>query len=177
MYAGKAIDAGEGRKLNVMVGSAYSWHDIDSRRQIAAGDALSDTAKASYTASTAQVFGEAGYVITVGLNYTLEPFAGVGYSDPHTGVQRDGQRGGLERSEPTCTNDEHDAELAWRDHARTRANDRSLACNLRLVACHGRYQGQERIGVRLRACIYGGGLAHRQKRGNGRAGCRGARGA
>jgi subtilase-type serine protease len=84
VYAGKAIDAGEGRKLNVMVGSAYSWHDIDSRWQIAAGGALNDTAKANYKASTTQVFGEVGYAIPMEPSSTLEPFSGVGYSDLRT---------------------------------------------------------------------------------------------
>ena len=84
VYAGKAIDAGGGRKLNVMVGSAYSWHDIDSRRQIAAGGALNDTVKANYKASTTQVFGEVGYAIPMGPSSTLEPFVGVGYSDLRT---------------------------------------------------------------------------------------------
>lgn len=113
VYAGKAIDAGEGRKLNVMVGSAYSWHDIDSCWQIAAGGALNDTAKANYKASTTQVFGEVGYAIPMEPSSTLEPFSGVGYSDLRTrGFTESGSGRGLERSEPKRADHEHDAGLA-----------------------------------------------------------------
>lgn len=82
VYGGKAFEAGLG-KINLSVGAAYSWHDIKSERSTA-GAGLDQTLKASYRASTAQVFTELGYAIPVNDRVTVEPFVGAGYSNLRT---------------------------------------------------------------------------------------------
>jgi fibronectin-binding autotransporter adhesin len=59
------------------LGVAYSWHDIDSKRDVAVG-AEGQRLKADYKARSAQVFGEVGYTIETG-GIALEPFAGLAY--------------------------------------------------------------------------------------------------
>ena len=81
LYGGKAFAVGAG-KLNLLVGAAYSWHSIDSQRRIEAAG-LNQSLKADYRAGTSQVFTELGYATPVG-NATLEPFAGVAWSDLRT---------------------------------------------------------------------------------------------
>ncbi|WP_397474791.1 autotransporter domain-containing protein [Pusillimonas sp.] len=76
LYAGKtyALDTGG---LNLMLGGAYSRHDIDSRRHATVAD-WRHTLKADYRAHTSQVFGELGYALPVG-QATIEPFAGLAW--------------------------------------------------------------------------------------------------
>ena len=59
------------------MGVAYSWHDIESKRDVAVGD-VGQRLKADYKARSAQVFGEVGYTIQTG-SVALEPFAGLAY--------------------------------------------------------------------------------------------------
>jgi fibronectin-binding autotransporter adhesin len=81
LYGGGQLGA-----LGLRTGAAYSWDDIQTARAIAfAGggccgspSAFSDHVEASYTAGTAQLFGEAGYAITLG-NVATEPFAGLAW--------------------------------------------------------------------------------------------------
>ena len=79
IYGGKAFDAGAG-KLNLLLGGAYTWHDINSKRRIAAGG-LDQTLRADYGASTTQLFTELGYAMAVGQSLTLEPYAGLAWAD------------------------------------------------------------------------------------------------
>jgi outer membrane autotransporter protein len=63
--------------LGLRLGSAYTWHDLETNRNNAFGRFM-DHAKGNYAAHTAQVFGEAGY----GLPFkaiSLEPFARIAY--------------------------------------------------------------------------------------------------
>ncbi len=77
LYGGKAFELGRG-KLNLLLGGAYSGHDIKTTRHTAVAD-WHHTLKAKYRAHTRQVFGELGYALPLG-RLTLEPFAGVAWS-------------------------------------------------------------------------------------------------
>ncbi|WP_197424828.1 autotransporter outer membrane beta-barrel domain-containing protein [Bordetella sp. N] len=79
VYGGKAFQAGAG-KINLTLGTAYTWHDVKSQRNVdAAGD--NQTLKASYGASTAQFFTELGYALKLNDRVGLEPFVAADYSD------------------------------------------------------------------------------------------------
>lgn len=82
LYGGKAFEAGAG-KLNLSLGAAYTWHDISTQRSTA-GAGLDQTLKASYGASTGQVFTELGYAMPLNDRVTLEPFVAANYSDLRT---------------------------------------------------------------------------------------------
>jgi len=82
LYGGKAYALGAG-SLNLLAGTAYSWHDIATRRQIDYGS-LSQTLKADYHASTTQLFAEVGYAVPITPDTTIEPFAGLSWSDLRT---------------------------------------------------------------------------------------------
>ncbi|WP_025138322.1 autotransporter outer membrane beta-barrel domain-containing protein [Achromobacter sp. DH1f] len=82
VYGGKAFDAGPG-KLSLMLGAAYSWHDISTQRRIAVGG-LDQTLRADYGASTTQVFTELGWALKAGDTLTLEPYAGVAWAGLRT---------------------------------------------------------------------------------------------
>ncbi|MCH7416242.1 autotransporter domain-containing protein [Pseudomonas mosselii] len=71
-YLGYQLDAFAAR-----MGVAYSWHDIDTKRDVTVGS-YDDRLKAKYKARSAQVFGEVGYAIDAG-GIALEPFAGLAY--------------------------------------------------------------------------------------------------
>lgn len=79
LYGGKAFALGQG-KLNVLAGAAYSWHDIDSRRQVRYGS-LDQTLKAGYGASSTQLFAEVGYALPLGAQASIEPFAGLSWNN------------------------------------------------------------------------------------------------
>lgn len=82
LYGGRAFEAGVGR-INLSLGAAYTWHDVDTRRSTAAAG-LDQTLKAGYGASTGQVFGELGYAVPLNDRVTLEPFVGANFSDLRT---------------------------------------------------------------------------------------------
>ena len=82
LFGGKSFEAGRGR-LNVMAGAAYTWHDISIERTARVAGAT-EKLTAGYGASTAQVFTEVGYEIAVSDRASVEPFAGVSYSDLRT---------------------------------------------------------------------------------------------
>ncbi|WP_249205131.1 autotransporter domain-containing protein [Achromobacter sp. Marseille-Q0513] len=79
LYGGKGYALGAGT-LNVTFGGAYSWHDIDSRRQLRYGS-LDQKLTAGYHASTTQLFAETGYAMKLGDAVVVEPFAGLAWSD------------------------------------------------------------------------------------------------
>ncbi len=82
-YGVSAFDAGAGL-LSLRGGASYSWNDIESDRTVAVGS-LTGTPTASYSAGTAQVFGEAGWGFDVGSG-VMEPFAGLAW----VGLDTDG---------------------------------------------------------------------------------------
>jgi outer membrane autotransporter protein len=74
-YAGTQVG-----KLGVRLGAAQTWHHLDTRRSV---DLVQGTAKDSYSGSTSQVFGEAGYTLQAG-QVSIEPYAGLAYVNLHT---------------------------------------------------------------------------------------------
>ncbi len=79
------------------MGAGYSWHDIDSKRNVVVGNEREEL-KAKYKAGSAQVFGEVGYTVEAA-GVALEPFAGIAYVnyDSDTGREKGGA-GALEAS-------------------------------------------------------------------------------
>ncbi|BEG77425.1 hypothetical protein HBIAX_04514 [Achromobacter xylosoxidans] len=82
IYGGKAFGVGAA-KLNLLLGAAYTWHDINSKRRIAVGG-LDQTLRTDYGADTIQLFTELGYAMDVGPSLTLEPYAGLAWADLRT---------------------------------------------------------------------------------------------
>lgn len=76
IYAGTNWD-----NVFLRAGAAYSWSDIETKRQITSP--VVDDLKADYGAGTAQVFGELAYRADLG-GLTLEPFANAAYVNLHT---------------------------------------------------------------------------------------------
>ncbi|WP_156884769.1 autotransporter domain-containing protein [Stappia stellulata] len=70
VYAGAEVGA-----VRLRAGAGYTWHDIDSTRQ-ASATGFSDELTASYTAETAQLFGEVAYRFETRMGH-VEPFAGL----------------------------------------------------------------------------------------------------
>ncbi len=68
-YAGRQFGA-----IALHLGAGYAWHDVSTTRNVSAGT-LTNTLRADYAASTAHVFGEAGYMFETG-SARIEPFAG-----------------------------------------------------------------------------------------------------
>lgn len=68
--------------LALRFGGSYSWHGIDSDRDVTVGS-FTDSLSADYTGRTLQAFAEAGYEIGLGA-YSLEPFAGLAHVNLHT---------------------------------------------------------------------------------------------
>ncbi|WP_172966148.1 autotransporter domain-containing protein [Cupriavidus pauculus] len=83
LYGGRAFTLGGG-KLKWLFGTAYSWHDADTDRQANLGGSTVQSLTASYHASTAQVFTEAGFAMPLSAATQLEPYAGVAWSDTRT---------------------------------------------------------------------------------------------
>jgi outer membrane autotransporter protein len=83
------------------LGAGYSWHDIDTKRDVQVG-AYDDRLKSSYKARSAQVFGEVGYAFDVG-GVALEPFAGLAYVNYDSDTGR--EKGGVGRLEASVDQD------------------------------------------------------------------------
>ena len=79
VFGGKVFEVGPG-KLNVMAGTAYTWHDISTERR-ASVSGVSQTLTADYGASTTQLFAELGYALPMSERVSIEPFAGLSWSD------------------------------------------------------------------------------------------------
>lgn len=79
LFGGKVFDVGPG-KLNLMAGTAYTWHDISTERR-ASVSGVSQTLTADYGASTTQLFAELGYALPMSERVSIEPFAGLSWSD------------------------------------------------------------------------------------------------
>lgn len=80
VYGGNAWQAGRGQ-VNLLVGAAHTWHDVDSTRSVTVGGA--QRLKGSYDARTMQVFGEVGYALPAGRASTVEPYAGLAWYKQH----------------------------------------------------------------------------------------------
>lgn len=89
LFGGRNFDAGPGH-IRFMAGAAYTWHDIDTKRNVAAGS-LNQRLESSYHASSTQVFTELGYNVPVGTAYTVEPYAGLAWNQVRSrGFQESG---------------------------------------------------------------------------------------
>jgi outer membrane autotransporter protein len=84
-HAGTEIGA-----LRLNVGAAHTWHALDTSRTVAF-PGFTDRLSASYSARTAQIFGEAGYRFGTDA-LAFEPFAGLAYV--HTTTNRFSETGG-----------------------------------------------------------------------------------
>lgn len=82
MFGGRNFQAGTGH-FRFMAGAAYTWHDIDTKRDVAAGS-LNQRLESSYHASSTQVFTELGYNLPLGDAYTIEPYAGLAWNQLRT---------------------------------------------------------------------------------------------
>ncbi len=82
LFGGRNFQAGPGH-IRFMAGAAYTWHDIDAKRDVAAGS-LNQRLESSYHASSTQVFTELGYKLPLGDAYTIEPFAGLAWNQLRT---------------------------------------------------------------------------------------------
>ncbi|MGF0238008.1 autotransporter-associated beta strand repeat-containing protein [Rhodococcus sp. IEGM1300] len=79
--------------LAVRLGAAYSWHSIETKRDVSVGS-YNDRLKADYDARSAQVFGEVGYTIDAA-GIAVEPFAGLSYVNYDTDTAK--EKGGAGR--------------------------------------------------------------------------------
>lgn len=82
LFGGRNFAAGPGH-VRFMAGAAYTWHDIDTKRNVAAGS-LNQQLKSSYRASSTQVFTELGYHLPLNDAYAIEPFAGLAWNQLRT---------------------------------------------------------------------------------------------
>jgi fibronectin-binding autotransporter adhesin len=89
LYGGKAFALDTQRQLNVLAGLSYTFHDIDSERDVRA---LGQELKADYDAHTTQLFSEVGYVIGQPDGRFVEPFAGLTVS--HLNAESFKEKGG-----------------------------------------------------------------------------------
>ncbi len=100
LYGGGQLGA-----LGLRTGATYSWDDIKTERTITfaggsccgSASVFSDQETASYMAGTAQVFGEAGYAMTLA-NVATEPFVGLAWVNLNSVASA--RRGGPQHSRP-----------------------------------------------------------------------------
>ncbi len=82
LFGGRAFEVGAG-KLNLLVGTAYTWHNIDTERYANVAG-TSQKLTANYGANTTQLFTELGYAMALSERAGIEPFAGLAWSDLRT---------------------------------------------------------------------------------------------
>lgn len=82
LYGGQAFATNAG-KLNLLLGSAYTWHTVDSTRRISVAG-LDQTLSADYRANTTQLFTELGYAMSISDATRLEPFMGLDWNSLRT---------------------------------------------------------------------------------------------
>lgn len=82
IFGGRNFQAGPGH-LRFMAGAAYTWHDINTKRDVAAGS-LNQRLESSYRASSTQLFSELGYHLPLSDAYSIEPYAGLAWNQLRT---------------------------------------------------------------------------------------------
>jgi outer membrane autotransporter protein len=102
LYGGKTFAQRDGT-FTLMFGGAYTWHGIDSERDVSVGGA-NQHLTADYDAHTTQFFTELGYAFPVTAKSTLEPFAGIAWSQTRA-ESFDEKGGSAALSAGTNTND------------------------------------------------------------------------
>ncbi|WP_158219442.1 MULTISPECIES: autotransporter domain-containing protein [unclassified Achromobacter] len=75
LYGGKVLPAGPGA-VHMMLGGAYTWHDVRTKRRVSGGG-LDQDLRGDYGANTTQLFAELGYAIPVTPALTVQPYVGV----------------------------------------------------------------------------------------------------
>lgn len=79
-YITNSWAAGVGN-VNLLAGGGYSWHNIDTQRDVSL---VNQTLKSSYDANTTQLFADLGYEIPVINSFTVEPYTGIGWYSQKT---------------------------------------------------------------------------------------------
>ena len=82
LFGGRNFSAGPGA-IRFMAGAAYTWHDIDAKRNVAAGS-LNQRLESSYHASSTQLFTELGYKLPMSDTTSIEPYAGLAWNQLRT---------------------------------------------------------------------------------------------
>ena len=82
VFGGHNFAAGPGQ-LRFMAGAAHTWHNIDAKRDVAAGT-LNQQLKSSYRATSTQLYTELGYKLPLGDAYSIEPYAGLAWNQLRT---------------------------------------------------------------------------------------------
>lgn len=82
LFGGNSFEAGLGA-LNLLMGAAYTWHDIDTRRDTSVF-ATSQQLSSSYSAGTGQVFAELGYAMSLSEHASIQPFVGLAWTNLRT---------------------------------------------------------------------------------------------
>lgn len=82
LYGARHWDTGRGQ-LNLILGTAYTWHDINTRRDMARAG-LPATLRAHHGASTWQLFTELSHFMPLSPRASLEPYAGLSWSNLRT---------------------------------------------------------------------------------------------
>ena len=82
LFGGRNFEAGAGH-IRFMAGAAYTWHEIDGKRDVVAGS-LNQQLKSSYNASSTQVFTELGYNMPLNDVTSIEPYAGLAWNQLRT---------------------------------------------------------------------------------------------
>ncbi len=82
LYGARHWDTGRGQ-LNLILGTAYTWHDISTRRDMTRAG-LPATLSAHHGASTWQFFTELSHFMPLSPRASLEPYAGLSWSNLRT---------------------------------------------------------------------------------------------
>ena len=81
VFGGRNFAAGGPAALHGRRG--YTWHNIDAKRDVAAGT-LNQQLKSSYRATSTQLYTELGYKLPLGDAYSIEPYAGLAWNQLRT---------------------------------------------------------------------------------------------
>lgn len=87
LYGTKHWPTSENSALNWRASTAYTYHDLNTRRQLDVGG--SQTLKADYHAHQVQAFTELGYAFAANQNLVLEPYARLGWTQLQTSSMRE----------------------------------------------------------------------------------------
>lgn len=79
IYGGRHWSAGPGQ-INLMLGSAYTWHAIRTERNLHVA-MLDERPRSRYHANTTQLFAELAYGVPVAELFDLEPYVGLSWDD------------------------------------------------------------------------------------------------
>lgn len=82
-YHGMVYGDKEIGPISLRSGMSYSWHDIDTKRNVSAGT-LQDVSKSDYNASTVQVFTEAVHEMPINAQTKAKPYINLAYVQHHS---------------------------------------------------------------------------------------------